>query len=135
MPQADPGLSEPLKSVEVGTKARHTPQASKETPYRTWRDNGLIASRAVVYLWPWKARDYPGLHKGMVLTLGRRVSRQTVFDWCKGRFRLSPWAAEALRDQIRARAMIGLAIADELDQHIIAESHRIKRRGGFGRGS
>jgi hypothetical protein len=67
---------------------------------------------------PWGRDEYRGRRHTILTILGRQITWQAVQHWCAGRRPLPIWAAERWRDHIRSRCAQGLALADELDEHI-----------------
>jgi hypothetical protein len=83
---------------------------------------------------PWTVRNYPGVRRGMVELLGRRVTYSAVKGWRVGRRPMPAWAAQVFADAIRTRCRAGAELATELEewaQHraqIEAERREIRRR-------
>lgn len=96
----------------------------------SWRGNGVLASRAIDYVWPWDYKAYPGLRRGVLLTLGRTITREGWQHWTHGRRTLPAWAAEALANEIEARAKAGIEIAAELRAHAADASNRLRHQPG-----
>lgn len=73
-----------------------------------------VAGRALDWLFPWESAGYPGVVRGIVELLGKRVTWAAFKHWRRGRRALPKWVADALADHIEAKARIGLEIVAEL---------------------
>lgn len=117
-----------------GIKVRGAPAQNwrQRRSYRNTRQTGNYATigRALAWLIPWEARNYPGVARGERGALGRAWGRVTVWRWRAGLARCPPRVALALAEEIETRARAGLGIAAALRAE--AEAWRPFDRTGLG---
>lgn len=133
MGQPARAYSEPPVENEIEARSGQAPPSFNRTVKPHWRVNGFLASRAIDWLWPYTKRTLPNQDKAVNMSLRVSVTWVAIHHWLHGRRTFPSWAAEALRDRIRERAYAGLAIADELDQHIATVAHKPRHQRGLGR--
>jgi hypothetical protein len=76
-----------------------------------------MARRAAEWCLPWSIFSYPGHLRGIRTILGREVPNSSFHRW-KWHDNMPRWACERLLTYIEARCRIGLALCDELRDHI-----------------
>ena len=99
--------SRPHKYLGQGSRAFAPPPL-------TGRDT--LCDRAARWILPWTVRNYPGVHRGLVESMGMHVTYSAIKGWRTGRRPLSRWAACAMATTIRARCRKGLELATELEE-------------------
>jgi len=84
--------------------------------------------RAFHWVCPWRRDNFPGLSAVICATVGGFVPRSTSDGWRFATNGPPIWAARSVADQIHARAMAGLALAEELRAYADAkERHHATR--------
>jgi hypothetical protein len=96
-----------LQALKRGLVARHA-AISKRIHTST------LARRAADWLFPWDVETYPGIVRGFLEVLGRRISWAAVQHWQAERRPIPPWARAVLADYIEARCRAGLELVAEL---------------------
>jgi hypothetical protein len=76
-----------------------------------------LTERVARWLLPWTVRTYPGVRRGLVELLGRRVTYSAIKGWRSGRRPLPASAATVMAVSIRARCLAGLALVADLEQY------------------
>lgn len=83
-----------------------------------WTIKTSLCARALMWLFPWTRRSYPGLHRACSGLAGGRVVYQSIHFWRTGKTPVPVWYAEILADTIEARVMSGDALLKELREYI-----------------
>ena len=103
---------------EIGSRGpRNHLQANSRTfapPPLTGRNT--LGERAVRWILPWTVRNYPGVRRGMVELLGRRVTYSAIKGWRVGRRPMPAWVASVVADSICERCRAGTDLAAELKE-------------------
>ncbi len=86
-----------------------------------------LAWRVVDQLFPWSVDTYPGIMRGVLQVLGRRVTWAAVQQWQSEKRPIPPWARAILSDYLKGRARRDLELAAELDALPVRPD---KRRAG-----
>jgi hypothetical protein len=111
-------INKSTPNSEIGSRAaRSHLQRSIRTfapPPLTGRNT--LGERAVRWFLPWTVRNYPGVRRGMVELLGRRVTYSAIKGWRTGRRPMPAWVASVMADTIRARCRAGAELATELEE-------------------
>ena len=79
----------------------------------TGRDT--LIERVARSLLPWTIHTYPGVRRGLVELLGRRVTYSAIKGWRSGRRPLPAWAALLMAKSIRIRCSAANELAAELE--------------------
>lgn len=73
-----------------------------------------LAWRVADHLFPWSVETYPGIIRGVLEVLGRRITWAAVQQWQSERRPIPPWARAILADYLEARGRVALELAAEL---------------------
>lgn len=73
-----------------------------------------LGSRVTFWLFPWSVETYPGIVRGVLAVLGRRITWRTVQHWQAETRPIPSWARAVLADYIEARCRAGLELVAEL---------------------
>ena len=84
---------------------------------------GTLIDRAIRWLLPWEAAEYPGIARGAAQILPF-LSPGTIRSVRRGKRRLMPYVASHLADMIEADCLRGMAVVAEL-RKIEGEPNRV----------
>ena len=95
----------------------HRPFYLPSTEGTRWTISISLCARALIWLFPWQWRAYPGLKRGSLGLAGHSVVWQSIHSWRTGHRTLPAWYADILAETIKTRSQAGMELVAELESY------------------